>query len=209
MRTTTITLIAAACITLLSSRANAQSEGMLGLKAGLNVSTLTLNNSVNRTGFHGGLFYRSDPAKQFGYQAELLYSTKGAEWSVNIPFINIGQAANIELNYIDLPVMAVFRPIPALELHGGGYVGYLVSSKYETSGSLFDLTGQVGQGNFNSIDAGALLGLAVNIGPVQIGGRYNFGLAKVSSSTVTDFIMGDATNRVGQIYISYILPVTK
>lgn len=203
-----IGIIAALFALFFSVRSNAQSDGLLGLKAGLNVSTLTLNNSVNRTGFHGGLFFRSDPAKQFGYQAELLYSTKGAEWSVNIPFINIGQSANIDLNYIDLPVMAVYRPIPALELHGGGYVGYLLSSNYETTGSLIDLTGDLGQGNFNSIDAGALLGLAVNIGPVQVGARYNFGLAKVSKSTAADFILGDANNRYGQIFASFVIPGT-
>ncbi len=206
MRTLGIGTIAAIGAFFFNVGSHAQTDGMLGIKAGVNSSTLTVNTAVGRTGFHAGLFYRSDPAKQIGYQAELLYSTKGADWSVNIPFINIGQEASIKLNYVDLPVMAVFRPIPALELHGGGYVGYLLNSEYETSGSLIDLGGDLGQGNFNSIDAGALLGLAVNIGPVQLGARYNFGLVGVSGSTVSDFILGDAQNRYGQLFASFIIP---
>ncbi len=208
MRTTTKTFITAACITFLSASMTAQSEGMLGLKAGLNVSTLTLNNSVNRTGFHAGLFYRSTPTVPFGFQAELLYSQRGAEWGFNF-FNLLSQEASVGLNYIDLPVMAVYRPLKALEIHAGGYASYLVSSDYTASGTLINEQGNLGHGNFNSMDFGVLAGLAVNVGPVQIGGRYNFGLAKVSNSTVADFIMGDAKNRFGQIYVAYILPVTK
>lgn len=208
MKNLSLGLIAAMGAIIMTQETSAQSAGMLGIKAGLNTSSLTVNNAVNRTGFHGGLFFRTAPAESFGFQAELLYSTKGADWSVNIPFINIGQEASITLNYVDLPVMAVYRPIPALELHGGGYLGYLLSSQYETSGFLTDLSGDLGQGNFNSIDAGALLGLAVNIGPVQLGARYNFGLVNVSNSTAADFILGDAQNRYGQLFAAFIIPGT-
>ena len=201
-------LIGAFVAIMLTMGLNAQSDGLLGIKGGLNSSTLTVNSAVGRTGFHAGIFFRSDPARTFGYQAELLYSMKGAGWSVNIPFINIGQSADIKLNYVDLPIMAVYRPIPALELHGGGYIGLLLNSEYSTTGSLIDLNGDLGQGNFNSIDAGALVGLAVNIGPVQLGARYNFGLANVSRSSAADLILGDAQNRYGQIFASFVIPGT-
>ncbi len=202
------TLSLLACALLIGSAAHAQSDGSLGLKAGLNASTLTVNYATGRNGLHAGLFYRSDPTSAIGYQAELLYSVRGADWRVNIPFINIGQEASIRLNYLDLPVMAVYRPIPALELHGGGYIGYLLSSQYKTTGSLVDMNGDLGEGQFNSMDAGVLAGLAVNLGPVQIGGRYNFGLTKVSDSAAANFVLGDANNRFGQIFVSFVLPGT-
>jgi hypothetical protein len=197
-----------ACGLLLATAAHAQSEGMLGVKAGLNASTLTVNFATARNGLHTGLFYRSDPMKTIGYQTELLYSVRGADWRVSIPFTNIAQEASIRLNYLDLPVMAVYRPIPALELHGGGYVGYLLSSQYNSTGFLGDLNGDLGEGQFNSFDAGILAGVAVNLGPVQISGRYNFGLTKVSGSAAADFVLGDANNRFGQIFAAFILPGT-
>ena len=69
-----------ACGLLLATATHAQSEGMLGVKAGLNASTLTVNFATARNGLHTGLFFRSDPMKTIGYQAELLYSVRGADW---------------------------------------------------------------------------------------------------------------------------------
>ncbi len=205
MRTLSI-ILATACISCLCiTSVNAQTDGQLGLKAGLNSSTLTVNNSLNRTGFHAGLFYRSDPVVPFGFQVELLYSTRGADWRVNL-FGLVSQEASVGLSYIDLPVMAVYRPLQSLELHGGAYLGYLVGSDYSASGTLINEQGSLGQGNFNALDFGMLVGLAVNIGPVQLGARYNFGLTGVSNSTTADLILGDARNRFGQVYAAYILP---
>jgi hypothetical protein len=201
-----VTLLSA--MLLIAGGLMGQTDGMLGIKAGLNTSTLTVSQSVNRTGLHAGLFYRSDPVVPFGFQAELLYSVRGADWRVRIPFTNIGQEASLRLNYIDLPVMAVYRPLPALELHGGGYVGYLISSQYQATGTLINETGELGHGNFNALDAGALLGLAVNIGPAQLGARYNFGFVNVSGSSAANFVLGSAQNRFGQVFASFILPTS-
>ncbi len=185
----------------------AQTDGMLGAKAGINISTLTLNNAIDRTGLSAGLFYRSDPVKQLGYQAELLYSTRGADWHVG--FLGVSQDVSVRLDYLDLPVMLVYRPLPVLELHGGAYAGYLLSAGYSATGILINETGQVGRGNFKQVDLGALLGLAMNIGPVQLGGRYNFGLTRVSDSFVTNLVLGDAHHRFAQLYAAYIIPVRR
>jgi hypothetical protein len=190
---------------LLSHSSVAQTEGRLGIKAGVNSSGLTVNNSVNRTGFHGGLLYRSDPVPAFGYQVELLYSRRGADWRINLLGL-FQQEAGVTLDYLDLPVMAVYRPMQALEVHGGAYLGYLLGSTYTASGTLLNEQGDLGRGNFRELDLGLLLGLAVNIGPVQLGGRYNFGLSRVSDSSAANFLLGNANNRSGQLFAAYILP---
>ena len=54
----------------------------MGIKGGLNLSTLAVNEADDekgRIGFNVGVFGRTNPEQPFGLQAELLYSTKGAQ----------------------------------------------------------------------------------------------------------------------------------
>src|SRR4051812_39636539 len=94
-----------------------------GIKGGLNVSNL-YNDEVDdknaRYGFNAGVYGQVFSTETFAIQPELLYSTRGmkAESSGLID-----QTVKFNLNYLDLPVLAVFKLGDAAEIHVGPYVG--------------------------------------------------------------------------------------
>lgn len=176
-----------------------------GVKAGLNYSTLAVNEADDenaRLGFHGGVFARTAPEAPIGLQVELLYSTKGTQTSYSALWGLIDQEVDFNLNYLELPVLASFRVAEILDLQVGGYAGYLLSAKTSTSGDLGSGTEELDRDNFTSMDYGLAAGAGVNIGEnLQVGLRYTHGLANVADSDVSDLVLGDAKNRCVQLYL--------
>jgi len=184
---------------------NAQNSGnTAGIKAGLNWSNLRadgddVGDENARIGFHGGLFGRIAPTEQLGVQAELLYSTKGTTVVYNGL---IDQEVTFNLAYLEVPVFAAIRIGDVLELHGGVYAGYLLSSNVTTEGDLGSDYEELDRDNFQGADYGLLGGVAVNLGKAQIGARYTHGLADLAASDEAEFFLGDARNSVVQLYLA-------
>jgi hypothetical protein len=173
-----------------------------GIKAGLTYSTLysdEVDDKNARLGFNGGVFGRTDPEQSLGFQAELLYNMRGAEFASEFLFIE--QEWDFRMSYLDLPLMLGIRLGEVIEIHAGGYISYLLSAELETSGDLGADTDPVDRENFRSMDYGVLAGLSVNAGPVQIGGRYNLGLAQIADSDEAEFVLGDAKHAFAQLYV--------
>lgn len=185
--------------------ASAQSSGSTaGFKGGLNYSNLMnegdeVDDMNARIGFHAGVFGRVLPSEALGLQAELLYSTKGT--TVTWDGI-IDQEFHLNLSYVEVPLFAVIRLGEAMELHGGVYGGYLLSSNVKTDGDLGDASEDLDRANFNGLDYGVLGGLGINLGAAQIGARYNYGLARLASSDGAELLLGDARNSVAQLYLA-------
>lgn len=123
-------------VILLTSGAYAQSV-KFGVKAGLNVSTFTGDDSdeaESLTGFHVGGVAEIKFTDKFSLQPELLYSTQGAKASVS--GIEGGVAYNADIkakvSYINLPVMAKYYVIPGLSLEAGPQVGFKVDAENVT-----------------------------------------------------------------------------
>src|SRR6202008_5008866 len=96
-----------------------------GVKAGMNVSNLYMNdiNDDNaRIGFNGGFYGQILSSEFFAIQPELLYSTKGNR--VDYTGLVINQKVRFNLNYLDLPVLAVFKLGQSAEIHAGAYASY-------------------------------------------------------------------------------------
>ncbi len=204
MRYTALT--ATALVLLIGSgTASAQSSGSTaGFKGGLNYSNLLnegdeVDDKNARLGFHAGVFGRVAPSDAIGVQAELLYTTKGTtvKWDGLID-----QEFHLNLAYVEVPLFIVLRLGEAVELHAGGYGGYLLSSNVKTDGDLGDASDDLDRDNFNGLDYGILGGLGINLGAAQIGARYNYGLAKLASSDGAEFLLGDARNSVAQLYLA-------
>ena len=103
--------------------------------------------------------------------------------------------------------MASFRfADQAIELQAGGYVGYLLGANVTTSGDLGSGSNTLDRSNFNSMDAGLVLGAAFNAGPAQIGARYEFGLSQIANSDDAKFLLGDAKNSCIQVYVAVGVP---
>lgn len=191
---------------LAAATAHAQLDGnTAGIKGGLNYSNLqnageNIDDQNARLGFHAGFFGRVAPSDGIGLQAELLYTTKGTKvtWDGLID-----QDLTFNLGYAEVPLFVVLRLGDAVELHAGGYAGYLLSSNVKTDGDLGDASEDLDRDNFNSLDYGVLGGLAFNLGSAQVGARYNYGLAKLAESDGAELILGDARNSVAQLYLAF------
>lgn len=185
-------------------QAEAQSPSRMGIKGGLNVSNLFIDNVDDenaRIGFHVGLYGQLFASEAFAIQTELLYSTKGSKHSYTSGSFN--QDIKYNLNYIDLPILAVIKLGEEVELHAGGYASYLVNVNTSYDGDLINGTDEVDKDNLKSYDYGLSAGLGFNFGTgVQVGARYNYGLVKIAESSGAQALIGDARNSNAQVFVA-------
>lgn len=181
-----------------------------GIKGGLNVSNLYVDNTSDenaRLGFQAGVYGEVVSLDAFALQLELNYSTKGSKY-VKDGFIN--QTTQFNLNYLDLPVLAVFKLGKSVDLHAGTYFAYLLSSNVTTEGTFGSGSNTLDNDNFNALDYGLSAGIGFNFGPAQIGARYNYGLNKIAKSDAANNAIGNSKNSFGQVYIAFnLLPVSE
>jgi hypothetical protein len=183
---------------------SAQSFGRAGIKGGLNASNLYIDNvddQNTRFGFNVGLYGQVLSSDLFALQLELLYSTKGSKAQYG-GFVN--QEIKYNLNYLDLPVLAVFKVGKIIEIHAGGYASYLLNAEVAYSGFV-NTVDKINRDNLKSFDYGLSGGLGVNFGSVQVGARYNYGLVEIADSNSAKSILGSAKNSCAQLFVAFNL----
>jgi hypothetical protein len=179
--------------------------GKSGIKGGLNMSNLYLDNVTDqnaRLGFNVGVFGQLLSSETFAIQPELLYSTKGSNAQYGGA---INQQITYNLNYLDMPVLAVFKLGESAEIHLGGYASYLLNANISYKGDFVNGTDPINKANLKSFDYGFSGGLGANFGDIQVGARYNFGFVKIANSNAARSIIGDAKNSCAQVYIAFNL----
>ncbi|WP_278353072.1 porin family protein [Chryseobacterium gleum] len=171
-----------------SASAASTSPVRFGLKAGLNISTISNNNANSKAGFYGGVFANIPVAQDFSVQPEVLYSGQGAKAKAN---------SNIKLNtdYIAVPVMLQYNLIPNLYVEAGPQFAFLISAKGKGNGATVDV-----KDDFKTFDFGLGLGAGYyftqNIG---VNVRYTAGLTKIAKEDDGD----SSKNGVFQIGLAY------
>lgn len=198
-----ITVILTAILAAFTVPAQTQ-EISSGIKGGLTMSNLYINtddidNENARFGFHLGLFTQMMYFETFGIQGELLYTTKGTKATYK-GLIN--QSVDFNLNYLELPILFVVRPMDLLEIHAGPYLGMLLNTDIKLSGAI-EGSDDISRGNFKSLDYGLGLGAAVNLGNTQAGARYNLGLRKIADSDVAKLLLGSSKNSYIQVFVAF------
>jgi hypothetical protein len=187
---------------LTSSNLMGQSEPKMGVKGGLNVSNLYLDNVSDenaRFGFNVGLYGQLFSSEVFALQPELLFSTKGSRDE----FDGIAdETVKFNLNYLDLPVLAVIKLGESAEIHAGAYASYLLNANISYEGDLGNGGEDIDRDNFKSYDYGLVGGFGLNFGNLQVGARYNYGLVKLADSDAAEIVLGDAKNSVAQVYMA-------
>lgn len=190
---------------LVANESAAQVE-KAGIKGGLNVSNFyqdDVDDENSRFGFNAGVFSQFLITDGFGIQPEILYSTKGSTSTYNVAGFDGEYSLN--LNYIDVPVLAVFRLGDDAEIHAGPYVSYLLSASTSTEGDFGTGQEDLDRDYFNSVDYGLAGGFALNFHPLTIGLRYNLGLAKIEGSEEAKNLFEDSKNSFGQVYAAISL----
>ncbi|PRB03609.1 opacity protein [Chryseobacterium sp. MYb7] len=171
-----------------STSTAASSPVRFGLKAGLNISSISNSDANSKAGFYGGVFANIPVAQDFSVQPEVLYSGMGAKAKAN---------SNVKLNtdYIAVPVMLQYNLIPNLYVEAGPQFGFLISAKGKANGASVDV-----KDDFKTFDFGLGLGAGYyftqNIG---VNVRYTAGLSDIAKDNG-----GDASrNGVFQVGLAY------
>lgn len=183
-------------------------EYKLGFKGGVNftnVGTTTGVTNKSLTGVHFGIFAKLPITNKVAIQPELYFTTKGGE--LTYQNVIVDGTAKFNLNYIEVPVLAVFKIFPGFNFQVGPYASYLVNSKVtNVSDVTFNFEVNIQSGDFKKFDTGIVAGFGVEVKKVEIGVRYNFGLLKVGKDKTYsggNYIFPDGKNSAINAYVSY------
>ena len=172
--------------------AASQLAASFGLKAGLNVSTITGGGGQGygyqyRAGFSGGLLADLPLSDHLSFHPELLYSQKGAKYSGadELGGVPVSINGNLRLHYLDLPLLLRLKS-NGLFFEVGPQLGYLLGVKQEATVTVpglpsftdndTDLTGH------RRLDVGYVLGLGYQLPQgLEFGLRYNGGISDLQN----------------------------
>lgn len=201
----TLTVLVMMASQTLLAQTDPNPTARVGVKAGLNVSNLYIddvNDENARFGFNGGLYGQILSSEAFAIQPELLFSTKGSQADYGGV---INSTVRFNLNYLDLPVLAVIKLGPSAEIHAGPYASYLLSANIDYSGNIGNGVERLDRDQFRTWDYGLSAGFGLNFGPTQIGARYNYGLVEIAETARARNMIGNSKNSVAQLYVSFNL----
>ena len=188
-----------------------KNDAKFGIKAGVNFSNLYTQNVDDNnvlTGFNVGVFAKLPITDFLAIQPELLYTTKGAQLTYNNYFVN--GTAKFNLNYIEIPVLAVINLTNNFSIQAGPYVSFLTNGKVTNDANVkaFDFQDEIKNDDFNRVDFGLAAGLAVDIETFSVGVRYNYGLQKVGkerSYNGNNYTFPDGKNSVISLYAAFAI----
>lgn len=173
----------------------AQEDPKFGLKGGLNVAKLSFNNGADadwRAGFHLGGLAHIHIIPELSLQPEVYYSSQGAKLSRSG-----GDEMNLNLSYINVPVLLQYNFANGFRLQGGPQVGFLVGVSDKIDGVEQNV---YSTSSFKTIDLELPLGLSyLGYSGLGIDVRYNVGLtniSKASSPTIKNSVF-----QVGAFYL--------
>jgi hypothetical protein len=183
--------------------ANAQAEAdntadktvSFGVKGGVNFATVNgddIDSPDSRTSFHVGALVEVPVSDMFSVQAEALYSGKGFDFDYEG---SDGDKAELQLDYIDVPVLAKFYLTEGLSLEAGPQLSFLINEELDVNPN--SDSGDLDLDEAESIDLGLAGGLSfqTNFG-IFATGRYIYGLSDVYKDV-------DIHNSTFQIGIGY------
>jgi hypothetical protein len=191
--------------------ASSNAQGLsYGLKGGINYSSLNLKFTgldKSRIGYHIGGFVNVPLGEKFSVQPELLYSTKGSKADYSF-FEFLTGNISLDLKYLDMPVVGVYKLSDNFSLHAGPYASLLLDSKLSNNTILpfLNTSIDIGSGIFSKLDYGFVAGAGVSLGKLGASLRYNYGLGKVEKIKylgALDYNITNARNTVWQLGVSY------
>jgi hypothetical protein len=149
-----------------------------GIKTGLNYASLSGYTGDNLLSFHTGVFVHLTINKNWRIQPELLYSGEGQHYLV---YDNNEDPATIKntiaLNYIQLPLVVQYFPLPSLYFEAGPQLSVLASA----------FSKGIGDGHLNVKRSFGNTQFGLNLGAgylfnQQLGiyARYYFGLTDIT-----------------------------
>ena len=178
----------------------------IGFKGGINFSNLYTDDVDDQnvlTGFNAGLYAKLPITKSFAIQPEIYYTTKGAELTYNT--LGVNGVAKFNINYVEVPVLAVINLTENFNIHAGPYAAYMVSGKTTNDSNLGSSQSTLDTNDFERFDAGLAAGVGLDFEVLSFGVRYNYGLTKIEKEQSNGNTYTDAKNSVFNVYVGLSL----
>ena len=175
--------------------ANAQSavgEFSIQPKVGMSIASLTdVDDSKSKIGFVAGAEVRYQFHPVVAVEGGILYSMQGVKVDTQFD-------PQINLEYVNVPIMASFNVYKGLYLRTGIQLGFLTKSELEADGGDIKATGDM-KDDTESVDFSIPFGASYEYKGFVLDARYNLGLNKTFDS---DFDV-DSKNSVFNITLGY------
>ena len=179
------------------SFAVASAQVSFGIKGGANLANLSgedVEDNKAKIGFHVGGLVQIPVATSFSVQPELYYSDQGAK------FEEEGDDYNLNLGYLNVPVLAKYTSTSGFYGQTGPQLGFLMSAKVKADGEKVDV-----KDSFKSTDFSWVFGLGYQTSSnVGIDLRYNLGLGNIADSDDAK-----VKNSVFQLGVYYVFGSSK
>lgn len=211
-------------IALVSVSFSYAQEVSYGVKAGLNVASLTgdLEDMDPRLGFHAGVFAEIRLSEKFSLQPELLFSQQGAKESYfdqgsfdGFSYVEKDDTTFM-LNYINIPILAKIYLTDKFSFEAGPQISLLMSARYKYNymaeayfnGELIESEYESGsesiKDEIKNLDFGLNLGFSYAINSnFSVQTRYVFGLSNIVKESDFDDDDFSIKNGVFQFSIGY------
>ncbi len=180
-----------------------------GSKIGVNIANIKgdeVDDLNTKTSLHAGAVAEIMISDEFSFQAELLYSAQGAksDYSETIDGVTF-RYTSIDLEYINVPLLAKFYIVEGLSLEAGPQVGFLLTAdrEFEKTNNGETETGEKDiLDEIKGIDFGLNFGLAYKLeSGIFLATRYNLGLSDINDVEGADDLKNQ--NRVIQVSAGY------
>jgi hypothetical protein len=165
----------------------------LGIKGGVNLYNVHNDDNTKydlRIGYNFGLLGHIHLNNHFAIQPEIVYSAQGAKQTDD------NGTNELNLDYINVPVLFQYMFDNGLRLQAGPQVGFLISAKSKTDNNTIDI-----KNDLNPIDFAISFGMSYVFPPTGFGidARYNLGLSNINKNGTVN-----STNRGFQFGMFYI-----
>jgi len=170
-----------------------------GVKGGLNVSTVSKDNGWNDTnakiGYFAGVFMHASVNGIISIQPELLYNNMGVKYE------NGNTSHTLNLDYLAMPIMFQFEPVPRFYVEAGPQFSYLVGNKnkYESGNKTIIVKDKDA---YNQLDLSGGLGLGFRFNNMALGARYLFGFTDIKKNGSTSWNNSDKQLRNNGLQIA-------
>ena len=182
--------------TSLGARIGVSSAGIRGNAVNSLNSILTSSNGIlstrNITGFFAGTYASIPVSNGISVEPAVYYSQKGYELrgALNVKgmdFLGVNAKAQLQSQYVDMPLLLKVNAGGGLQLFAGPQVSYLLNAKLNTSAGLaginllnnkIDATSQ-----FNRWDAAVTGGITYQfVNGINLTASYDYGLSKMDAN---------------------------
>lgn len=171
----------------------ASAQVSLGIKGGLNMSNLLVNDDQNtenmKLGYHVGLAADYEFMPSMAIQTGLFFTTKGATIKNNDGSLEYTR----NLMYLQVPVHFAYKvdvtPGTRVVFHAGPYLAYGVGGSYKTKVGTLNFQNDkifgTADGQYKPFDAGLGLGVGAEFGPMLLDLGWDMGLVNISNTSTS------------------------